>query len=58
MITNRHRLPRPDADASAILRNNKLSQNQGGKHLEWAGAQVSHSISHLHVWPELIPEPK
>jgi hypothetical protein len=29
MITNRHRLSRPDANASAILRNNKLSQNQG-----------------------------
>jgi hypothetical protein len=31
---------------------------RGHKQHDNPGAQVSHSIPHLHIWSELIPEPK
>ena len=49
---------RPHSPSPTARRASKSAGNPNRCAGPYASAQVSHSIPHLHVWSQLIPEPK
>ncbi len=58
MITEEHAKPPPIAVPSQVNHFSKFIYFQYVTQEEQGRAQVSHSIPHLHVRSQLIPEPK